>query len=114
MLIDEKVYLDDYPLKRKRLVYDKRVHYSYVFVVGNEIYTVIIGSLVDEFAFKKSGYQMPAGVAFLMNGMAEVYSDVFDGIDNLGDFRHVHFEGLEGAVVLQTVSLALIAPKKIN
>jgi len=107
--IDEEVYLDDYPLKRKRFVYDKRVHYSYVFVAGNEIYTVIIGSLVDEFTFKKFGYQMPAGVAFPLNGMAEVYFDVFDGIDNLGEFRHLHFEGLGGAVVLQTVSLALIA-----
>ena len=52
---------------------------------------------------------MPEGVSFPANGMAEVYFDTFDGMDSLGDFRHVHFAGLGSAVVLQSVSLALIA-----
>ncbi|WP_437613744.1 hypothetical protein [Erwinia sp. V71] len=109
MLIEEELFLDDYVLRRKKFIYDHRVHHSYVFVAGNQLYTVIVGSLADELTFNRIGYQMPAGVPFPVNGMAEVYFDVFDGMENLADFRHVNFEGLGGAVVLQTVSLALIA-----
>lgn len=113
MRIEEEVFLEDYGLRRKRFVYDRRVHHSYVFVAGNETYTVIIGSLVEEMTFSRIGYEMPAGVPFPVNGMAEVYFDVFDGLGNLADFRHVRFEGLGSAVVLQSVSLALIAHNEI-
>lgn len=109
MHIDEEVFLDDYGMRRKRFIYDRRVHHSYVFVAGNEVYTVIVGSLTDELIFARIGYRMPVGVIFPVNGMAEVYFDVFDGINGLGDFRHVQFEGLGSAVVLQKVALALIA-----
>lgn len=109
MRIEEEIFLDDYCLRRKRFIYDRRVHHSYIFVAGNETYTVIIGSLVEEITFTRIGYTMPAGVPFPVNGMAEVYFDVFDGMGNLADFRHVRFEGLGSAVVLQSVSLALIA-----
>ncbi|EAQ4533215.1 hypothetical protein B1Q85_001743 [Salmonella enterica subsp. enterica serovar Plymouth] len=109
MRIEEEVFLDDYGMRRKKFVYDHRVHHSYVFVAGNEVYTVIVGSLVDEVTFTRIGYEMPPGIAFPANGMAEVYFDVFDGMDGLADFRHVKFDGLGSAVVLQTVSLALIA-----
>ena len=108
MRIDEEVFLYDYGIRRKKFVYDHRVHHSYIFVAGSEVYTVIIGSLVDELTFNRIGYEMPAGVPFPLNGMAEVYFDVFDGMDNLADFRHVSFDGLGSAVVLQTVSLVLI------
>ncbi|MDG0797396.1 hypothetical protein [Pectobacterium punjabense] len=108
MRIEEEVFLSDYGMRRKRFVYDRRIHHSYVFVAGNEVYTVIVGSLANEPTFARIGYKMPTGVPFPVNGMAEVYFDVFDGND-LADFRHVSFEGLGSAVVLQTVSLALIA-----
>ncbi|MEW5290019.1 hypothetical protein ABW286_12635 [Erwinia papayae] len=109
MRTEEECFLDDYGMRRKKFFYDHRIHHSYVFVAGNEIYTVIVGSLADELTFSRTGYEMPPGVPFPDNGMAEVYFDVFDGIDGLGDFRHVSFKGLGSAVVLQTVSLALIA-----
>lgn len=109
MEIEEEVFLDEYALRRKKFVYDNRVHYSYVFVAGRELYTVIVGSLTDELSFTRIGYRMPPGLRFPDNGMAEVYFDVFDGMENLADFRHVNFEGLGSAVVLQKVSLALIA-----
>lgn len=109
MRIEEEVFLDEYGMRRKRFVYDHRIHHSYVFVAAKEIYTVIIGSLVEELTFTRIGYKMPAGVTFPLNGMEEVYFDAFDGMDNLADFRHVRFEGLGSAVVLQMVSLALIA-----
>lgn len=109
MHIEEELFLGDYALQRKRFIYDHRVHHSYVFVAGKELYTVIIGNFADEPGFTRAGYQMPAGLPFPDNGMAEVYFDVFDGTENLADFRHVNFEGLGGAVVLQKASLALIA-----
>ncbi|WP_253073394.1 hypothetical protein [Sodalis ligni] len=73
------------------------------------MYAVIVGSIVDEQTFSGIGYEMPEGIPFPVSGMAEVYFDVYDGMDFLADFRHVRFEGLGSAVVLQTVSLALIA-----
>lgn len=109
MRIEDEVFLDDYGIRRKRFVYDHRTHYSYIFVAGGEVYTVILGSLVDELTFTRIGYEMPANVLFPVNGMAEVYFDLFDGTDTLADFRHVQFKGLGSAVVLQRVSLALIA-----
>lgn len=109
MHIIKEEYLEDYAMRRKKFVYDRRIHHSYIFIVGNEIYTVIIGSLTDKNIFIRAGYAMPEGVSFPANGMAEVYFDTFDGMDSLGDFRHVHFAGLGSAVVLQSVSLALIA-----
>lgn len=107
--IEEEVYLDGYEMRRKKFVYDRRVHYSYVFVAGNEVYTVIIGSLSDEAIFTRIGYEMPENIPFPSNGMAEVYFDIYDGMDSLADFRHVQFSGLGSAVVLQTVALTLIA-----
>lgn len=109
MRIEEDIFLDEYGIRRKKFVYDRRIHYSYVFVAGNEVYTVIVGSLADELTFTKIGYKMPMKALFPVNGMAEIYFDVFDGMDSFGDFRHVKFAGLGGAVVLQTVSLVLIA-----
>lgn len=109
MRIEEEIYLDDYGMRRKKFVYDHRIHHSYVFVAGSEIYTVIIGSLVNEATFTQIGYEMPDNLPFPLNGMAEVYFDTFDGMDSLADFRHVRFSGLGSAVVLQTVALALIA-----
>lgn len=109
MRIEEEIFLDDYGMRRKRFIYDRRIHHSYVFVAGNEVYTVIVGSLADEQIFTRSGYKMPMKALFPINGMAEIYFDVFDGMDSLGNFRHVRFAGLGGAVVLQTVSLVLIA-----
>ncbi|EAA8275226.1 hypothetical protein IOS36_003939 [Salmonella enterica] len=109
MRIEEEVFLDDYGMRRKKFVYDHRIHHSYVFVAGNEVYTVIVGSLADEEIFTRIGYEMPPGIEFPANGMAEVYFDVYDGMDSLADFRHVRFKGLGSAVVLQTVALALIA-----
>ncbi|MFV1478530.1 hypothetical protein [Serratia marcescens] len=109
MHIEEDFFLDDYGVRRKKFTYDHRVHYSYAFAVGHELYTVIVASLVDEQIFARIGYDMPAGVAFPVNGMAEVYFDILVGMHELADFRHVRFEGLGSAVVLQTVSLALIA-----
>lgn len=109
MRIEEEVFLDDYGMRRKKFVYDHRVHHSYIFVAGSEIYTVIIVSMVDERTFTRIGYEMPLDIPFPDNGMAEVYFDIIDGMANLADFRHVRFEGLGSAVVLQSVSLALIA-----
>lgn len=109
MRIEEEVYLDGYEMRRKKFVYDRRIHYSYVFVAGNEVYTVIIGSLSDETIFTRIGYEMPENIPFPPNGMAEVYFDIYDGMDSLADFRHVQFSGLGNAVVLQTVALTLIA-----
>ena len=94
MRIEEEVFLDDYGMRRKRFVYDRRIHHSYVFVAGNEVYTVIVGSLADELTFTRTGYKMPMKSSFPVNGMAEVYFDVFDGMDSLSDFRHVRFVGL--------------------
>lgn len=34
--IEEEVYLDGYEMRRKKFVYDRRVHYSYVFVAGTK------------------------------------------------------------------------------
>ncbi|MEY0729093.1 hypothetical protein AB7254_17705 [Providencia rettgeri] len=109
MQIEEEIFLDDYEMRRKRFIYDRRIHHSYLFVAGNQVYAVIIGSLVDEPTFTRIGYNMPSGTSFPTNGMAEVVFDVFYGMDTLGDFRHITFNGLGSAVVLQTVSLALIA-----
>lgn len=109
MFIEEEEYLDDYGLRRKKFTYDRRVHHSYVFVTGQEVYTVIFGRLADEQTFIRTGYTMPEGIPFPDNGMAEVYFDVVIDSDSLGDFRHVRFNGLGSAVVLQTVALALIA-----
>ncbi|MCG1031875.1 hypothetical protein J5S76_07765 [Bacillus amyloliquefaciens] len=109
MRIEEEVFLDDYGMRRKRFVYDHRVHHSYVFVAGHEVYTVIVGSLLDEATFTRIGYEMPPAIPFPINGMAEVCFDTFDGMGGLADFRHIKFKGLGSAVVLQSVSLALIA-----
>ncbi len=109
MHIQEDVFLSDYGLRRKKFTYDKRIHHSYVFGAGNEIYTVIVGNLADEQVFSHIGYRMPGNITFPGNGMAEVCFDTFDGIASLSDFRHVRFRGLGSAVVLQTVTLALIA-----
>ncbi|WP_414165399.1 hypothetical protein ACMGGS_05960 [Superficieibacter sp. BNK-5] len=109
MRIEEEIFLEDYGMRRKKFVYDNRIHHSYIFVAGNEIYAVIVGSLVDEKMFTRIGYKMPDSIVFPLNGMAEVYFDTWDGMDSLADFRHVRFRGLGSAVVLQTVSLALIA-----
>ncbi|ELY2519259.1 hypothetical protein SMY00_003818 [Cronobacter sakazakii] len=106
---EEEQYLDDYGLRRKKFEYDHRIHHGYIFAAGQEVYIVIIASLVDERTFTKIGYELPEGVAFPPNGMAEVYFDVYDGMGNLNDFRHVSFDSLGSAVVLQKVSLALIA-----
>lgn len=40
MRIEEEIYLDDYGMRRKKFVYDHRIHHSYVFVAGSEIYNV--------------------------------------------------------------------------
>ncbi|EML0742080.1 TPA: hypothetical protein ACM2WN_005447 [Klebsiella pneumoniae] len=109
MRIEEEEYLDDYGMRRKKFVYDHRVHHSYIFVAGNEVYTVIVGSLTDVQTFTRIGYEMPVGIPFPPNGMAEVYFDVFDGMDSLADFRHVQFKGFGSAVVLQSVALSIIA-----
>ncbi|AXF58827.1 hypothetical protein DVA43_04330 [Leclercia sp. W6] len=109
MRIEEEVFLDDYGMGRKRFVYDHRVHHSYVFVAGHEVYTVIVGSLLDEATFTRIGYEMPPAIPFPINGMAEVCFDTFDGMGGLAYFRHIKFKGLGSAVVLQSVSLALIA-----
>ncbi|MBB1201669.1 hypothetical protein EGM70_15380 [Enterobacteriaceae bacterium 89] len=109
MRIEDEVYLDEYGMRRKRFIYDRRVHHSYVFVAGQEVYTVIMGSLKDESMFVGTGYRMPEGTPFPANGMAEVYFDIFDGTRESAGFRHVKFAGLGSAVVLQKVSLALAA-----
>lgn len=57
MRIEEEVFLDDYGMRRKTFFYDRRVHHSYVFVAGNEVYTVIVGSLLDEVTFTRIGYK---------------------------------------------------------
>ncbi|WP_312056654.1 hypothetical protein [Pantoea brenneri] len=109
MRIDEEVFLEHYDIRRKRFIYDRRVHYSYVFVAGNKSYTVIAGNLMDEHIFTRIGYRMPQGISFPVNGLAEVCFDVFDGLECLGDFRHISLAGLGSAVVLKNVVLALIA-----
>lgn len=107
--IEEEIYLADYGMRRKKFVYDRRVHHSYIFVAGSNLYTVITGSLSQEALFTRIGYKMPAGIPFPYNGMAEIYFDLYDGISVLTDFRHVRFAGLGSAVVLQSVSLAMMA-----
>lgn len=115
MRIEEEKFLDDYGMRRKKFFYDQRIHHSYVFVAGTEVYTVIIGSLEDELTFTRIGYEMPDGIPFPINGMAEVCFDTFDGMGGLADFRHIKFKGLGSAIVLQSVSLALIAHyEKLN
>lgn len=108
MRIEEDIALDDYGMQRKKFVYDHRVHHSYLFFAGGQMYTVILGFLPNEQMFSQIGYEMPAEIPFPANGMAEVYFDVTDGMDGLADFRHVNFKGLGGAVVLQQVALVLI------
>ncbi|WP_312344621.1 hypothetical protein [Leclercia sp.] len=68
-----------------------------------------MGSLLNEATFTQIGYEMPPAIPFPINGMAEVCFDTFDGMGGLADFRHIKFKGLGSAVVLQSVSLALIA-----
>ncbi|MHA6311783.1 hypothetical protein ACX3P5_11115 [Pantoea sp. S-LA4] len=109
MRIEEEIFLEDYNIRRKRFIYDRRVHHSYVFVAGNETYTVIVGNLLDEQTFTRIEYRMPQGVSFPVNGLAEVCFDVFDSLGCLSDFRHVSFAGLGSAVVLKSVVLALMA-----
>jgi len=70
--IKEEVFLEDYGIRRKKFVYDRRVHYSYVFTAGSEVYTVIIGRLADEITFTQIGYEMPVGIEFPLKGMGEV------------------------------------------
>lgn len=109
MEIEEEKYLDDYGFRRKKFTYDKRVHHSYVFVAGLEVYTVIFGSLTSEKKFLDVGYRMPPGIVFPVNGMSEVYFDTYIDIESFGDFRHVKFNGLAGGVVLEQVALAMLA-----
>lgn len=109
MHIFEDVYLDEYGMRRKKFVHGQRIHYCYLFMAGREVYAVIVGALADLNVFSDIGYDMPPGVTFPYNGMAEVYFDTFDGGLNLATFQHIEFEGLGSAVVLQKVSLALIS-----
>ncbi|WP_307744647.1 hypothetical protein [uncultured Pantoea sp.] len=109
MRIEEDIYLENYEIRRKRFIYDRRIHHSYAFVVGNNNYTVIVGKLMDEPTFTRIGYRMPPGISFSVNGLAEVCFDVFDGMECLGDFRHISFAGLGSAVVIKRVFLALMA-----
>ena len=109
MRIEEDIYLENYEIRRKKFIYDRQVYHSYVFVVGNETYTVIVGDRIDEQTFNRIGYRMPPGIAFPVNGLAEVCFDVFDGLECLGDFRHISFAGLGSAVVFKSVLLALMA-----
>lgn len=109
MRTDEEVWLDDYDMRRKRFIYDRRTHYSYVFTAAQEIYTVILGHFSDAHEFAAAGYRMPDGIAFPLQGMAEVCFDIFDGVGCPTDFRHVQFYGLGSAAVLQTVALTLLA-----
>ncbi|WP_442798773.1 hypothetical protein [Pantoea vagans] len=109
MRIEEDIYLENYEIRRKRFIYDRQIYHSYVFVVGSETYTVIVGDRIDEQTFIRIGYRMPAGISFPVNGLAEVCFDVFDGLECLGDFRHISFAGLGSAVVLKSVVLALMA-----
>lgn len=109
MRFEEDIYLENYKIRRKRFIYDRQVYHSYVFIAGNETYTVIIGDRIDEQTFTRIGYRMPPGISFPVNGLAEVCFDVFDGIACLGDFRHISFAGLGSAVVLKSVVLALMA-----
>ncbi|WP_275553835.1 hypothetical protein [Mixta sp. Marseille-Q2659] len=106
---EEDVWLDDYGMRRKEFIYDHRIHHSYVFVAGKNVYTVITGTLTNENLFTRIGYEMPDGIPFPLNGVAEVYFDVCHGMNMLADFRHVLFPGLGSAVVLQSVALAMIA-----
>ena len=108
MRIEEDIYLETFEFRRKRFIYDRQVYHSYVFVVGNEAYTVIVGDRIDEQTFTRIGYRMPPGISFPVNGLAEVCFDVFDGLECLGDFRHINIAGLGSAVVLKSVVLALI------
>lgn len=64
MRIEEEVFLNGYGIRRKKFVYDHRIHHSYVFVACGEVYIVIIGSLVDELTFTRIGYEIPADVPF--------------------------------------------------
>lgn len=109
MDLNTEEYLDDSGLVRKKFEYDRRIHYGYRFITGGHRYAVIIGSLEDEHAFTSRGYEMPPGIAFPENGMAEVYFDVDYGYGDFGDFRHVNFSGLGSSVVLEKVSLAIIS-----
>ncbi|HGA3108448.1 TPA: hypothetical protein ACIR5Y_003931 [Enterobacter hormaechei] len=109
MHIVEDIYLDEYGLRRKKFVYDQRIHHCYLFMAGSEVYAVIMGALASLNVYSDVGYELPPGIEFPANGMAEVYFDVLDGNHSLAAFRHVGFEGLGSAVVLQKVSLALIS-----
>lgn len=39
MDILEEVWLDNAGFRRKMFTYDKRIHHSYTFVIGGEVYT---------------------------------------------------------------------------
>ncbi|AVO98606.1 hypothetical protein D4N06_20470 [Klebsiella pneumoniae] len=106
--IEEDVYLEESGFRRKKFVYDKRVHHSYIFVAGGEVYTVVFGSIKDEKTFQKIGYSLEPGMAFPHNGMSEVYFDIWIDRESFGDFRHVKFKGLAGGVVLEQVALAML------
>ncbi|HGH5398730.1 TPA: hypothetical protein ACJI3N_005334 [Raoultella planticola] len=105
---EEEVYLEESGFRRKRFTYDKRVHHSYVFVAGGEVYTVIFGHIKDESKFNDIGYSLAPGQAFPTNGMSEVYFDIWIDRESFGDFRHVKFKGLAGGVVLEQVALAML------
>jgi hypothetical protein len=107
--IDEEVFLEQPEMRRKKFQYNHRIHYGYVFLAGDQLYDVILGHIPDKKTFDRIGYSMPPGIQFPHNGLCEVYFDTFDGMEGLADFRHVKFNGFGSAVVLQNVSLALIA-----
>ncbi|MFB6325610.1 hypothetical protein ACE8EZ_05785 [Pantoea deleyi] len=109
MRIEEDIYLENYAIRRKRFIYGRQNYYSYVFVAASKTYAVIAGHLTDEKAFARIGYQMPPGISFPANGLAEICFDVFDGLECLSDFRHIRLAGLGSAVVLKSVILALMA-----
>ncbi|MGJ0127179.1 hypothetical protein [Pantoea sp. RHCKP32] len=109
MRVEEDIYLENYAIRRKRFIYGRQDYYSYVFVAASETYAVIAGHLADEEAFARIGYQMPPGMSFPANGLAEICFDVFDGLECLSDFRHIRLAGLGSAVVLKNVIPALMA-----
>lgn len=109
MEIQEEKYLEDPGFRRKKFVYDNRIHHSYVFVAGGRVYTAVFGSLTTEQKFLDIGYKMPPDTPFPCNGMSEVYFDIYIDVESFGDFRHVEFHGLAGGVVLEQVALAMLA-----
>jgi hypothetical protein len=82
--IEEDVYLEESGFRRKKFVYDKRVHHSYIFVAGGEVYTVVFGSIKDEKTFQKIGYSLEPGMAFLTMG-CQRFTSIFGLIVSLSE-----------------------------